>query len=62
MLRNAYIYERGAGIGWNALAGPMDYHGAAKWVAKLEKHNATGKPIYAVTRGRCDAVGPTGDV
>lgn len=50
--RDAYVFERGAGIGWTELAGPMAYNDAAAWVAKLNKHNATGQPIYAATRGR----------
>lgn len=51
-VRDAYVYERGAGIGWTELTGPMAYNEASAWAAKLEKHNATGQPIYAATRGR----------
>ena len=48
---DAFVYERGAGIGWTILAGPMRFSNAAKWAAKLETHNATGKPMFAATRG-----------
>jgi hypothetical protein len=51
-VRNAFVFERGAGIGWTELAGPMTYNEAAAWAAKLEKHNATGQPMFAATRGR----------
>lgn len=50
-MRDAYVYSRGSGIGWTELAGPMTYREAAAWADRLEKHNATGQPMYAATRG-----------
>jgi hypothetical protein len=52
-MRDAFVYERGGGIGWSELAGPMTYHEASAHAAKLEAMNgSTMKPMYAATRGR----------
>lgn len=52
-MRDAYVYERGAGIGWSKLAGPMPYRQASEHAAKLEAMNASDcKPMYAATRGQ----------
>ena len=50
--RNAFVYERGAGIGWSKLAGPMAYHEAYVWAMRLEKYNKTCQPLYAAMMGQ----------
>ena len=50
--RNAFVFERGAGIGWTELAGPMTFTQACQWASSLEKQNKTGQAIYAAQRVR----------
>lgn len=47
---DAFVWERGAGIGWTCLDGPMPYHKAYAAAARLEEKNATGQQMYAATR------------
>jgi hypothetical protein len=57
--RDAYVYERGAGIGWTKIAGPMTYRQAYDHAAKLEALNKTDtKPLYVATRGECEGNAP----
>lgn len=52
-MRDAHVYERGAGIGWSWLAGPMTLREATAHATKLEAMNRSEtKPMYAATRGR----------
>ena len=48
---NAYVCERGAGIGWTALSGPMTFAAAYRHAEKLEAMNHTGQRIYAAQIG-----------
>jgi hypothetical protein len=49
---DAYVYERGAGIGWAKVFGPMTYRRAYDTAAKLESMNRSAcKPMYAAGTG-----------
>jgi hypothetical protein len=49
--RNAFVYERGSGIGWSKLAGPMPFATAYKHAERLERFNNTNiKPMYCASR------------
>ena len=47
---DSFVWECGAGIGWTVLAGPMPFHKAYAWAARLEDKNSTGKQMFAATR------------
>ena len=44
--RDTHVYNRGGGIGWGWLAGPMTARQADAWVKRLEKFNSTGKTLF----------------
>lgn len=48
--RDAYVFERGAGVEWTVIAGPMTYHAAYKRAQRLEALNHAGGTMYAASR------------
>lgn len=49
---DSFVWERGAGIGWTCLDGPMPFHKAYAMANRLEEKNSTGNQMYAATRSR----------